>query len=50
MVLLGGTQTGFDQLSAPTYDEKVHGGQGSGVGGTGSTVEDNEETGQEEAP
>ena len=22
---LGGTQTGFDQLSAPTYDEKVHG-------------------------
>ena len=46
---LGGTQTGFDQLSAPTYDEKVHGGEGSGVGGTGSTVEDNEETGQEEA-
>ena len=33
-----------------TYDELVHGGEGSGVGGTGSTVEDNEETGQEEEP
>ena len=43
-------QTGFDQLSSPDLDEKVHGGEGSGVGGTGSTVEDNEETGQEEAP
>ena len=46
----GGTAVGFDRLSAPTYDEKVHGGEGSGVGGTGSTVEDNPETGQEEAP
>ena len=44
----GGTQVGFDRLSAPTYDEKVHGGEGSGVGGTGSTVEENPETGQEE--
>ncbi len=47
---LGGTSTGFDKLSAPTYDEKKHGGQGTSVGGTGSTVADNPETGQEEAP
>ena len=46
----GGTQVGFDQLSAPTYDEKVHGSEGSSVGGTGSTVEDNPETGLEEEP
>jgi len=46
----GGTQVGFDQLSAPTYDEKVHGSEGSSVGGTGSTVEDNPETGVEEEP
>ena len=47
---VGGTQTGFDKLSAPTYDKRKHGGQGSGVGGTGSTVADDEETGQEVAP
>tara|TARA_X000000368_G_scaffold179945_1_gene142036 strand:+ start:9851 stop:12484 length:2634 start_codon:yes stop_codon:yes gene_type:complete len=47
---LGGTSVGFDQLSAPAYNEKKHGGEGSSVGGTGSTVQDNEETGQEEAP
>jgi len=46
----GGTAVGFDQLSSPDYDELVHGGEGTTVGGTGSTVEDNEETGQEEAP
>ena len=47
---VGGTATGFDKLSAPTYDKRKHGGQGSGVGGTGSTVADDEETGQEVAP
>ena len=46
----GGTAVGFDKLSAPTYDKKKHGGQGTSVGGTGSTVADNPETGQEEAP
>ena len=46
----GGTAVGFDRLSSPDYDELVHGGEGSSVGGTGSTVEDNEETGQEEEP
>tara|TARA_B100000427_G_scaffold207271_1_gene172548 strand:- start:5907 stop:8528 length:2622 start_codon:yes stop_codon:yes gene_type:complete len=46
----GGTAVGFDQLSSPDYDELVHGGEGTTVGGTGSTVEDNEETGQEESP
>ena len=46
----GGTAVGFDQLSSPEYDERVHGGEGTSVGGTGSTVEDNEETGQEEEP
>ena len=45
----GGTAVGFDQLSSPDYDELVHGGEGTTVGGTGSTVEDNEETGQEQA-
>ena len=47
---VGGTATGFDKLSAPTYDKRKHGGEGSGVGGTGSTVADDEETGQEVAP
>ena len=46
----GGTAVGFDQLSSPDYDELVHGGEGTSVGGTGSTVEENEETGQEEEP
>ena len=46
----GGTATGFDKLSSPEYNEKKHGGQGTSVGGTGSTVADNPETGQEEAP
>ena len=46
----GGTATGFDKLSSPAYDKKKHGGQGTSVGGTGSTVADNPETGNEEAP
>ena len=46
----GGTAVGFDQLSSPDYDELVHGGEGTSVGGTGSTVEENEETGQDEEP
>ena len=35
----GGTAVGFDRLSAPEYDERVHGSEGSSAGGTGSTVE-----------
>ena len=46
----GGTAVGFDRLSAPEYDERVHGSEGSSAGGTGSTVEDNEETGKEQPP
>ena len=44
-----GSETGFAQLAAPEYDERVHGSSGSGVAGTGNTIETDEDTGLDAA-
>jgi len=44
-----GSETGFAQLAAPEYDERVHGSSGSGVPGTGNTIETDDNTGLDTA-
>tara|TARA_B100001250_G_scaffold409198_1_gene433063 strand:- start:396 stop:3008 length:2613 start_codon:yes stop_codon:yes gene_type:complete len=41
----GGTDQGYAQLSSPSYDERVHGGDGTTAPGTGNTISTDPETG-----
>ena len=46
----GGGATGFAQIAAPEYEKRMHDTSGSGVAGTGSTVEEDTKTGLDKAP
>ena len=46
----GGTDQGFAQIAAPEYQKRMHDTNGSGIAGTGSTIEEDTKTGLDKAP